>query len=185
MPLQRQTSKQQDSFLVINQFLVKAGELYGKEITPALVKIWNEEFGKYPVFMLQTMFSGVLKRCKFFPTPADVFDMKEKVEKATSTLTAEQKWQQVLEYCRKFIRPDLAPDPTAPRIGERTMTAIRAAGGLIRIEGCSEDDLVWAKKAFIETYAAWEILQKDQYLIPDGELKEAIAGVAKMRELKP
>ena len=175
------TSKQPDSRSTeaIRQFLVKAGEVYRQPITVALISIWIEELDGYPVEKLAGMFRHVLRTWKpeygrTFPTPADVL---APLENSPALQTeADLKWQQVLDVIRVYWSPDLPGGFSrgAPRLTERTATAIRAAGGFAWIADCPRDALVWAKKAFCESYMAWETLQRDQYLLPDGSPVKAL-----------
>jgi len=157
---------------------VKAGEVYGRQITAPLVSIWIEALASYRLEVLEGLFRQVVANCKFFPTPADVLEPMKKAEEAGAPLAAEKKWCDVLEFCRLFVSPDIPIPARAPKIGERTMTAIRAAGGLLWIEACSRDDLVWAKKAFIESYMAWDVFKRGEHLLPDGEAKKLLAETA-------
>lgn len=159
----------------IRQFLVKAGEVYSKQITAPLVAIWIEQLGGYRVEQLEPLFRLVFATCKFFPTPADVLEPLKKAQDAHVPLLAEQKWLQVLSYAQT-TSPDYASRPV--RIKEQTQAAIRAAGGLDWIRDCPKDDLQWAKKRFVEAFTSWSALEKNQFLLPDGELKNLIAGAA-------
>ena len=59
------------------------------------------------------------------------------------------------------------------------MTAIRAAGGIAWIADCDREQLVWCKKAFIESYMAWAELERDEYLLPaDSPIRELLSGAA-------
>jgi hypothetical protein len=162
----------------IRQFLVKAGEVYGRQITAPLTSIWIEALASYRVEVLEGLFRQVFANCKFFPTPADVLEPMKKAEEAGAPLTAELKWHSVLDYCRCFVTPDIPIPARAPKISERTMTAIRAAGGLQWIESCPREDLVWAKKAFIESYIAWDVLKRGEHLLPDGDAKKLLTETA-------
>jgi hypothetical protein len=142
------------------------------------VAIWIEALASYRVEILDGLFRQTFTNCKFFPTPADVLEPMKKAGEAGAPLAAEKKWSDVLEYCRLFVTPDIPVPARAPKIGERTMTAIRAAGGLQWIESCSRDDLVWAKKAFIESYMAWDVFKRGEHLLPDGEAKKLLAETA-------
>ena len=172
------------SEIAIRQFLAKAGEVYSKEITPALTSIWIEQLGQYPTEKLDPLFRLLFAACKFFPTPADVLEPLRKAEGLSAPIEAEQKWEQVLAYAQT-ISPDYAGRPV--KFKEQTRTAISAAGGLDWIRDCPEDDLQWARKRFIEAYAAWNALERNQFLLPDGELKNLIAGAAQklLPESKP
>ena len=159
----------------IREFLAKAGEVYSKQITAPLVAIWIEQLGDYRVEQLEPLFRQVFATCKFFPTPADVLQPLKKTEEAQTPLEAVQKWQQVLTYAQS-TSPDIPARPI--RIKEQTQAAIRAAGGLDWIRDCPKNDLQWAKKRFVEAFTSWTALEKNQFLLPDGELKIPIAGAA-------
>src|SRR5437763_16937218 len=79
----------------IRQFLVKAGEVYNRQITPPLVAIWIETLASYRVEILKGLFRLVFANCRFFPAPADVLEPLKKAQEAHVPLEAEQKWQQV------------------------------------------------------------------------------------------
>ena len=64
------------------------------------------------------------------------------------------------------------------------MTAIRAAGGLDYLRDCEHESLQWAKKRFVESFIAWEQLEKGRYLLPDGPIKQAFAAVAAVKMLQ-
>lgn len=170
----KQTSEQPDSSSrAIREFLAKAAEVYSKLITPALVAIWLEQLGQYSAEVLAPLFRLVFATSKFFPTPADVLEPMTRL--LCSPLEADMKWFQVLAYAQT-TSPDY-PSRRMP-IKEQTQAAIRAAGGLDWIRDCPQDDLQWAKKRFVEAFTYWNLLEKNQYLLPDGELKNLIAGAA-------
>lgn len=185
MRSQTQTSKQPDSSSkAIREFLVKAGEVYSKQITAPLVAIWLDQLGSYSSEQLEPLFRMLFGTCKFFPTPADVLEPLRKAQEAFSPIDAERKWSQVLSYAQS-TSPDYAAKPMKFR--EQTQAAIRAAGGLGWIRDCSADDLQWARKRFIESYEAWNVLEKNQHILPDGELKNLISNASAklLPEAKP
>lgn len=185
MRSQTPTSEQPDSSSkAIREFLVKAGEVYFKQITAPLVAIWLEHLGPYSVEQLAPLFRLVFATCKFFPTPADVLEPLRKTQDAAVPIEAEQKWLEVLAYAQS-TSPDYPSRPR--RIREQTQAAIRAAGGLDWIRDCPQDDLQWSKKRFIEAFTSWNVLEKNKFLLPDGELKNLIAGAAQklLPEAKP
>ncbi|MGC1905419.1 MAG: hypothetical protein WA715_16480 [Candidatus Acidiferrum sp.] len=168
----------------IRQFLVKAGEIYRQSITSALVSIWIEELGSYPAEQLAGLFRHTLRTWKpeygrTFPVPADVLTPLEDSPEAQTS--AGLKWTQVLDFVRRYYWADVPGciASGAPRISERTMTAIRAAGGIAWIADCDREQLVWCKKAFIESYMAWAELERDEYLLPaDSPIRELLSGAA-------
>ena len=130
---------------------------------------------------LNKLFRRAMRTCKFFPRVAEILEPIE--SSPLGQQEAELKWTRVLDYCRVFVTPDLPVPSYAPKITEQTMTAIRAAGGLHWIQSCPSDDLVWAKKAFIQSYTAWAILKRDEYLLPEGPVKSLIANAAETKAL--
>ena len=56
------------------------GELYNKQITPAVESVWVGLLKGYPLDDLKRAFEKVIKTCKFFPTPAEVIEMFEGTE---------------------------------------------------------------------------------------------------------
>jgi hypothetical protein len=181
---QPQTSEQPviQSSEAVRQFLVKAGELYGRQITAPLVAIWIDAVGSYPVETLAPLFRKVFATCKFFPTPAEVLEPLQALKEAALPEEANAAWQKVLAIRRTEYNPDL-PQYLAralAKLPERVQRAARAAGVFREFE--SADDLhTWAKKAFLESYARWNELEESQFLLPEGELKNMLAEVAKAK----
>lgn len=160
----------------IREFLVKAGEVYSKQITAPLVSIWLEALAGYRVEVLETLFRQVFRNCKFFPTPADVLEPVKKAEEGSAPLEAELKWGNVLAYANS-TSPDI-PERNRPKISERTQAAIRAAGGIAWIRDCSRDDLVWAKKSFVQAYVQWDAIAKGAFALPEGEIQKLFTQTA-------
>jgi len=146
---------------------------------------WADGFADIEPERLRAAFIACLRSHTFktIPTIADVRKHLSRAEEDASTLEAEKKWERVRETIQREYNPDI-PHRFSARISERTMTAIRAAGGMEWIRGCSQDQLVWCKKAFIESYMPWERLEKGRFLLPDGPVKEAFAAVAVLKSLE-
>src|SRR6266513_5714688 len=125
----------------IRQFLVKAGEIYGRQITTPLVSIWIEELSCYSAETLEPLFRRALKSCKFFPTLADVTEPLNAVEQADF----EDDWQSLLDYCREWVHPDIHFSGT-PSLPPEIDHAARAAGGMHFLRECSTEELGWLKK---------------------------------------
>ncbi|PYT49503.1 MAG: hypothetical protein DMG44_10585 [Acidobacteria bacterium] len=154
----------------IRQFLVKAGEVYGRQITAPLVSIWTEELSGYPAATLAPIFRNVLRTCKFFPTPADVLEPLNKAAKRDNATTAEKAWQYTLDYCRRWISPDI-PNPTGmPKLKPEIDAAARAAGGLLMLESCPASELQWRKKSFVEAFLRNRESAEHEELLTGGEL---------------
>lgn len=166
------TSKQAglSSEEAIRQFLVKAGEVYGKQLTAPLVSIWTEELVRYSPAVLAPIFRNVLRTCKFFPTIADVLEPLNKAAKRDNETTAEKAWQFTLDYCRRWISPDI-PNPTGmPKLKPEIDAAARAAGGLYYLESCPTVKLEWAKKSFVEAFLRNRETAEHEQLLTGGEL---------------
>jgi hypothetical protein len=63
------------------------------------------------------------------------------------------------------------------RLSDRVQAACRASG-VFRDFETPEQLHTWAKKRFIESYLAWEALEEDKFLLPNGELKNLISRCA-------
>lgn len=150
--------------------MVKAGEIYSKQITTPLVSIWTEELAGYPVAVLEPVFRNVLRTCKFFPTPADVLEPLNIAAKRDNETAAEKAWQYTLDYCRRWISPDI-PNPTGmPKLKPEIDAAARAAGGLLYLESCPTSELVWRKKSFVEAFLRRRETEQHEQLLTGGEL---------------
>lgn len=143
---------------------------------------WAEGFADVEPGRLKAAFIACLRSHTFktMPTIGDVRQHLSKAEEIATNLEAEQKWAQVLAYAQS-TSPDCPSRPV--KIKEQTQAAIRAAGELDWIRDCPKDDLQWAKKRFVEAFTSWNALEKNQFLLPDGEVKTLIAGIAEAKAL--
>src|SRR5882672_10405435 len=78
---QGQTSERQDSDQRIRQWLVKCGEVYGRQITPALVAIWVKGLEGMDGGMLENLFNRHLSTSRFFPVLADILAPQKEAAK--------------------------------------------------------------------------------------------------------
>jgi hypothetical protein len=187
---QEQTSKQRDlSSKAIREFLAKAGEVYRQQVTAALVAVWVEALIDYPAEKLMIMFRRTLETFKAeygrtFPVIADVLAHVEKVKETATNEAAEIAWKKVLEIRRTEYNPDLPHCLAKALLGvsERIRTAARAAG-VFREHETTEALHVWAKKIFIESFLRWETSEDSLNLLPDGEIKNLLLGVAETKAL--
>jgi hypothetical protein len=163
---------------VVREGLARLAELIRKDgapypLTPQLVNVWVVVFARASVSATQaeTAFAKAETRVKFWPSPAEVLGLvsleRQEAEllKKSAEEEAAQKWTKVLDYIRVHWNPDIPPK-NAPRITERTMRAIKAAGGLAYLSDCDRESLQWARKRFIETYLRYGELQQGEYLPP-------------------
>jgi hypothetical protein len=90
----------------------------------------------------------------------------------------------VLDIRRRYWNPDI-PGPfnrAVARLSERVRQAARAAGVFQDFESL-EGLHIWAKKRFVESFVAYGELQQDEFLLPDGEIKELLARTAQTKTL--
>jgi hypothetical protein len=172
----------------IRQFLVKCGEVYGRTITAALVSIWIEELAGYPAEKLVGMFRHVLRTWKpeygkTFPVIADVLEPLDAAAENELQGRADLEWQKLLDYIRRYYWADGPWQHKAPKLPEKVRVSCNAAGGFAWLNECSRDDLVWAKKAFVESYITWEEMNKDQWLLPEGTLRNLLLEASSERAL--
>ena len=128
---------------------------------------WGSEFGK----------AGKL------PTVGDIRGHLDATAKKELASRADLQWQKLLDYIRRYYWVDGPWQHKAPKLPEKVRVACNAAGGFARLNECSRDDLVWAKKSFVESYIAWEEMNKDQWLLPEGALRNLLLEASREKAL--
>jgi len=177
---QFKTQEHSASDALIRQWLFRFGVEHKEDVAPRL-PLWLERFGGMRPEVLEPLFRKALDTCKFFPKVSDILELVEHTKGAADEEAAARKWEQVREQIRLHYSPDLPWK--GPRIHERTRRAINAAGGMAYLSECVGTDLVFARQRFIESYLRWDELKQDEYLLPEGELKKILAGVAQSKAL--
>ena len=166
---------------LIREWLVKfslnANERLSDLTLQGYRQMWEEAFADLEPPVLLAAFSRTLKSCKFFPKVADILEHVERAADNSAGEGAGLKWQQVRDAIRLHYHPDLG-GWRGPKLSERTRRAINAAGGLAYLSECVGDDLVFARKRFVESYLRWDELKQNEYLLPDGEIKKLLAEAA-------
>lgn len=179
---------------VIREWLVRLAEIHRKNgapypLTPVMTAVWIESLRGIDADVLDAAFRKVMEiGCRReFPIPADVRGHVDSTRETAIAAAADVEWQNLLEYVREWIHPDIqkALSARAPKLSEPVDRAARAAGGLNYLQNCSHENLQWAKKRFVESYLAWDTLEQDQFLLPDGELKSLLTGAAQAKALPP
>ncbi len=138
---------------VIRRWLVVCGEIYRQELTPELVGTWEMLLHDLDPETVGRGFQAILKTSRFFPTPAEFFAVIQPPAEAIALMEGENAWQLALEYVREFVCPGL-PCYGLP-LELQMQFAVRAAGGLTFLEFCSTENLIWAKKRFLEAWGAY------------------------------
>ncbi len=111
--------------------------------------------------MLRAAFQKTLRECAYWPVK--VADIRKHVTHAVSNATdeaAEIAWQHVLECRRVYWSPDMP-------------------GGFSRGMPLH----TWAKKRFVESFIAFGELERDGFLLPDGEIKNLLAEFSETKAL--
>lgn len=172
-------SRDSDRAALIRRWLVKFGAVYGREITPLLVASWEEALSHISeVALLDRAFLGAERTCRqFFPTPADVLAQIADANTKGFQLQAEAAWEWALDVARRFYFPDLGLRG-APEIPPATEFAVQACGGWRRLHLCSEDDLVWCRKTFLERYTTLHETRAVEHLLGSGEARQILQRLA-------
>jgi hypothetical protein len=155
------------------EWLVKFGEITQQRVSSALVAIWIEQLSDLSPDVLASAFNRLAKTWAWprLPTPGDVRAAVDNAATNAFELKAEKAWHKALDYCSRFYHPDFGVDRHAPELSGTMAHAIRAAGGMRFLFNCSTDDLVWAKKSFIEDYTRVHQLHQDEHLLSDSEAR--------------
>lgn len=174
-----------ESFRVrlINEWLLKFAVAYPpqgnrepvvtEETAPLLASIWSEALADIPTEALEPAFRATLKTSKWFPTVAEITSHIERAEDSR----AEDEWQRLLEYCSRYVNPDLGM-ARAPKLPPDIEHAALAAGGLYYLESCPAEELVWRKKAFIEDLTRQRKTGDIAVCLPESRLGKLLAQVA-------
>jgi hypothetical protein len=165
------------------KFSLNCNEPLGEIASRGYQHMWEEVFAHVDYSSLKTAFAKTLRTCKFFPRVADVLEHLDHAKDNEAEEGAALKWDEVRRNIRLHYHPDLG-HWHGSKISDRTQQAINAAGGLPHISECEPKDLVFARQRFIEAYLRWGELEQDQYLLPDGEVKNLLAGLAQAKTLQ-
>ena len=136
---------------LIKKWLMVFGEVYGKEVTTSLTRIWFAALSGVESSALNRACEKTSKESRFFPTPAEVLSHIKNANEVLSDLEAEKDWQKSLRYAQDLgcdYAIESAKGPNDPVLE----AAVRAAGGWRWIAGCCTEELQWAKKKFIEIW---------------------------------
>ena len=174
---------------LIKEWLFRFGVNFEKDVAPIL-PLWLEAFGKTDAATLEKLFSRALKTCKFFPKVSEILEPLESAEKNAAPEAAEEAWARVFEIRRVLWNPDIPGpfDRALAKLSDRVRQAARAAGVFRDFTAAEYENgalHTWAKKRFIKSFIAYGELEQDRFLLPDGEIKKLLAGVAETKALPP
>ncbi|HEV2386783.1 MAG TPA: hypothetical protein VGS20_05950 [Candidatus Acidoferrales bacterium] len=155
---------------VARRWMVRFGELFGRELTVAMVALWTDAVSDLRPDVLESACRQAARTARFFPTPGEVRAAIDQANAAGLELEAEAAWQQALGHAR-----DWCGDRRAPRLPPKIEQAVRAAGGLHWIESCPEKELVWAQRKFLEAFKRADELDRAGHLLTRGEAGRILA----------
>jgi hypothetical protein len=184
---QNRTSALPDSSEFIRKWLVIFAENASKEFSPALVSVWLEAFKGIERETLEAAFKETLRtwRIAALPPIGEIMSNIRAANKLALDLSSEKVWQYALDLAEDLgcdYRIERARKPEEPIL----LAAVRAAGGWRYISQCSEEQLVWARKTFIEIYEKHK--NAPQVLLmattPEGKkLQKQIAEIAAIKTI--
>jgi hypothetical protein len=164
---------------LIRQWLFRFGVNFEKDIA-AILPLWQEAFGGIEAKTLESLFKRAFTTCKFFPKVADILEPLQAVEQADF----EDEWQSLLDFCREWVHPDIHFSGT-PQLPADIDHAARAAGGVQYLRECSQKELGWRKKAFIEDLQRSRKTGDLTGLLTGGELRKLLKTAAPSVALLP
>jgi hypothetical protein len=174
---------------LVRHWLVRLAALYDCELSSVVYTIWTETLMDQSLDVLAPAFRKLERTFKPtaaapFPVPAHLLDLITSARAAAIADEAESAWQSLLEQVQRQYHPDLGWK--GPSLDPRIDHAARAAGGVHWIWECSEGDLVWCKKRFIECCLRDEQLAEDHVLLSGlPGIFPLIESVAEKKSLKP
>lgn len=141
-----------------HELMMSAGEIYGKEVTKPLLRIYYNALEDLTIKQVTHAFTMHM-RCTdqngtFFPKPADIIRQisgtNQQYQRSIEE-RAELAWQCILGEISRVgpYKPLTLDDGQA-------MAAVKGLGGWISLCKCSYDDLTWKKKEFISMYEGYE-----------------------------
>ena len=170
------TSKLRDS--LIREWCVRFCTEHEKDAATKL-PLWLEAFEGMDPNLLERLFRRAFKTLRYFPKVSEILEPLRKAKETVAPEAADLEWQKVLALRRQYWSPDARGGfwRGMPKLPERVQAACRASG-VFRDFETTEQLHTWAKKRFVESYLAWEALEQDQFLLPDGEIKNLLRELA-------
>jgi len=117
-----------------------------------------------------------------FPLPAHFLDLIDQAKEIQLTEEADQAWQALLTSIHKHYHPDIGW--RGPKLTEHVFRSAASAGGVHNISQMTGDQLVWAKKRFIEAYLRdIELTETHPILGVPAEIKVLVESTAEKKAL--
>jgi hypothetical protein len=166
--------------------LTVLAEAIGEPVTAERLKIYSGDLLDIPREQMAIAFQRARQGLKFFPKIAELRELAGacKLEKQED-IAANAAWDDVQEYLRKWGvngMPVFAggKEYRPPALEPRTEYALRACGGLARINAATDTNFSFVKKEFLEAWLRAEHVQQFQTTraLAAGAPVAAIAGLA-------
>lgn len=160
-----------------------AGVLFDREVPEGSAETWTKLLSRFSVEKVEVAMQKALQSCKRFPVPADVISQLALPDSVIEEERAENSWQAALEWARENGN---LPDGAKPRtpLDRRSAHALRVAGGANYVESCSKDDLVWARKRYLEAYTRYlQVECADLDALPE-DIRAEIGRLGRDKELQ-
>jgi len=141
-----------------HELMLGAGELYGKEITKPLLRIYFNALEDLSIEQVSGAMSMHIKNTDqagtFFPKPADLIrnisgSVKEQQQLVEDR--AEMAWA-----CIEREISRIGSYGTLELEDKQAIAAVKAIGGWRALCMCTYDQLVWKKKEFVSSYDCYE-----------------------------
>ena len=123
----------------LNIFLITVGELFDKEISKTLIKIYWEALKPYTDKEVKSAFEKVICNCRFFPKPADII---EYIPKQLGVITSLEAWVIALKWFEGGTQP----------IDAVINKAVNILGGYEKVSRTPYPQLPWLQKDFEKLY---------------------------------
>jgi hypothetical protein len=172
---------------LIREWLYRFGVEHKEDVAPRL-PLWLEAFRGIEAPALERLFHRAFRTYKYFPKVSEILEPLTNAEKNAAPEAAESAWQQVLDIRRRYWNPD-NPGPfnrAVSVLSDRIRQAARAAGVFRDFTAAEFENgglHTWAKKRFVESFLHYGELRQDQFLLPDGEVKEILFAFARTKSL--
>lgn len=174
---------------LIRDYLVKfslnCNEALGDLAMQGYQQLWEESFADLSYAVLSAALAKTVQRCRFFPKVADIRGEIDAAKEAATQAAADMEWQRMLDLRRCYWSPDMPGgfSRSMPTLSERVQRAANASE-VFKLQDCGPEALhVWGKKRFIDSYTNFDKIE--QFLLPEGEVKNLLAAVAQTKVLPP
>lgn len=124
--------------------LTGVAEIYGREVTPALIRIWFRAMREFSIDQVRAAFDAHWRDPdggRFFPTPAHIL----------GKLTTSYRDRALLAWGEQVL-PMLSNSRAARSDDPAVEAAVRDLGGWVHLGQLPTDELRWRERDFLERY---------------------------------